>query len=131
FYKKAMLAFIPHRYFMKRSLYWACENMVQTKEGREIADWFLEANILAIKCFKTKLPAYLSVMSNEEIQSITVPVLYLDGEDNKGLSPTTAVERLHRLAPDIKTEVIPNAGHGLVFTHSETVSEKILDFLNN
>ena len=131
FEKRVFRGFIPHRYFMKRELYWVCENLVQTEKGRAIADELLDANMLSLSCFKTKMPAVMTVLSDEELKSIIVPVLYIDGENNKMLSSKKAVERLNNIAPDIKTEVIPNSGHGLVFTHPELVSEKILDFLNN
>jgi len=131
FYKQAMRGFLPHRYFMKKAMYWTCENLVQTEEGRTIADELLDANMLSISSFKTKIPPFLSVLSNTELQNIKVPVLYLDGDKNKVLSPKRAVERLARLAPEIKTEIIPNSGHGLIFTHPDIVTAKILDFLNN
>ncbi|MCP4180702.1 MAG: alpha/beta hydrolase [bacterium] len=129
FIKRVFWAFIPHRYFLKRELYWVCENMVETEKGRAIADEMVDANMLSIRCFKTKMPAFLTVLSDEELKSIKVPVIYIDGENNKMLSTKRAVERLNSLAPDIKTEIIPNSGHGLVFTHPEIVTEKILDFL--
>jgi len=131
FEKRVFWGFIPHRYFMKRELYWVCENLVQTEKGRAIAEELLDANMLSISCFKTKMPAFLTVLSDEELKSIKVPVIYIDGENNKMLSSKDAVKRLNSLAPDIKTEVIPNSGHGLVFTHPEIVTGKILDFLNN
>ncbi len=131
FEKRVFRGFIPHRYFMKKELYWVCENLVETEKGRAIADELLDANLLSISCFKTKMPAVMTVLSDDELKSIKVEVIYIDGENNKMLSPQKAIERLNSLAPDIKTEVIPNSGHGLVFTHPELVSEKILDFLNN
>ena len=87
--------------------------------------------MLSISCFKTKMPPLPTIMSDEELKSIKVPVLYLAGENDKILSVKYAVKRINSLAPDIKTEVIPNSGHGLVFTHPQIVNEKILDFLNN
>ncbi len=131
FEKRVFRGFIPHRYFMKKELYWVCENLVETEKGRAIADELLDANLLSISCFKTKMPAVMTVLSDDELKSIKVEVIYIDGENNKMLSPQKAIERLNSLAPDIETEVIPNSGHGLVFTHPKIVSKKILDFLNN
>ncbi|MDX5584423.1 MAG: alpha/beta hydrolase [Aureibaculum sp.] len=131
FVKRVFRGFIPHRYFMKKELYWVCENLVQTEKGRAIADELLDANMLSISCFKTKMPASMTVLSDEELRSIKVQLMYMDGVNNKMLSSKKAVERLKSIAPDITTEVIPNSGHGLVFTHPKIVSKKILDFLNN
>ena len=42
-----------------------------------------------------------------------------------------AVNRLDSISPNIRTEVIPNTGHGLMFTHPELINKKVLDFLDN
>lgn len=131
FEKRAFRGFIPLRYFMKKELYWSCEDMVQTEEGRVIADDHLEGLRLAIRCFKTKIPAAMTVLSDDEMKNIKVPVLYLAGENEKMYSVKNAVKRLNSISPMIKTEVIPNTGHCLMFTYPELVNEKILDFLNN
>lgn len=131
FEKRVFWGFIPLRYFMKRELYWVCEDMVQTEEGMAIADELLDGIQLAIRSFKTKIPASMTVLSDDELKSINVPFLYLVGENEKMHSVKDAVKRLNDIAPDIKTEVVQNAGHCLLFTHPEIVNERILDFLNN
>lgn len=137
FYIKPVLAkayevfrcFIPHRYFMKKELYWSCEDLVQTNKGRAIAEDHLNYLMLAIRSFKTKIPAPMTVWTDDELRSIKVPVLYIAGENEKMMSVKSAVKRLNYLAPDIKTEVIPNSGHAVFFSHPELVSEIILGFL--
>ena len=116
---------------MKRELCWVCEDMVETEEGRAIADDLLDGILLAIQSFKTKIPASMTVLSDDELKSIKVPFLYLVGENEKMHSVKDAVKRLSNIAPNIKTEVVQNAGHCLLFTHPEIVNEKIIDFLNN
>ena len=116
---------------MKRELCWVCEDMVQTEEGRAIADDLLDGIQLAIRSFKTKIPASMTVLTDDELKSIKVPFLYLVGENEKMHSVKEAVKRINNIAPSIKTEVVPNAGHCLLFTHPDLVNEKILDFLNN
>ena len=131
FEKRVFWGFIPLRYFMKRELCWVCEDMVQTEEGRAIADDLLDGILLAIQSFKTKIPASMTVLSDDELKSIKVPFLYLVGENEKMHSVKDAVKRLSNIAPNIKTEVVQNADHCLLFTHPEIVNEKIIDFLNN
>lgn len=131
FEKRVFWGFIPLRYFMKRELCWLCEDMVQTKEGQEIADDILDDLQLGIRSFKTKIPASMTVLSDEELKSIRVPFLYLVGENEKMHSVKDAVNRINTIAPGIKTEVVKNTGHCLLFTDPEVVNEKILDFLNN
>ena len=116
---------------MKKELYWTCEDMVQTEEGRAFAEDHLDGLRLAIRSFKIKIPASMTVLSDDELGGIDVPVLYIAGENEKMYSVNDAVARLNSLAPGIVTEVIPNTGHCLMFTRPELVSERILDFLNN
>ena len=131
FEKRVFRGFIPLRYFMKKELYWSCEDMVQSAEGRAIADDHLEGLRLAIRSFKTKIPPSMTVLSDDELNSIQVPVLYLAGENEKMHSVKDAVERLKTINPGIATEVIPNTGHCLMIAYPDLVNEKILDFLNN
>jgi pimeloyl-ACP methyl ester carboxylesterase len=69
------------------------------------------------------------VLKDQELCSIKVPTLYLVGENEKLYSAQKAVQRLNKVAPHIKTEIIPNAGHDLEIVQAEMVNRKILDFL--
>ena len=131
FEKRVFRGFIPLRYFMKKELYWICEDMVRTEEGRAIADDHLDGLRLAMRSFKIKIPASMTVLSDDELESIRVPVLYLAGENEKMHSVKDAVIRLNSISPIIQTEVVPNTGHCLMFTNPELVNEKILDFLEH
>jgi len=130
FEKRVFRGFIPLRYFMKKELYWSCEDLIQTAKGKAIAENHLDGLRLAIRSFKTKIPPAMTVLSDMELKSIEVPVLYLVGENEKMHSVKDAVKRLNEISPQIKTEVIPNTGHCLMFLYPEIVNEKILEFLN-
>ena len=56
----------------------------------------------------------MTILSYDEPNGITVPVLYIAGENEKKYSVSEAVKRLHSKAPMIETEVVPNAGHCLI-----------------
>ena len=116
---------------MKKELYWVCEDMAQTKEGRAMLDDHLDGLRLAIRSFKIKIPASMTVLSDEELRNIKSPVLYLVGENEKMHSVEEAVKRLNSISPLIKTEVVPNTGHCLMFCCPDLVNAKILDFLKN
>ena len=70
-----------------------------------------------------------TVLKDSELRSIRVPTLYLAGENEKIYSARKAVQRLGRVAPNIDTQVIPNAGHGLTVEQADVVNGKILEFL--
>lgn len=129
FEKRVFRGFIPLRHFMKKELYWSCEDFVQTEEGRAFADDHLDGLRLAIRSFKTKIPASMTVLSDDELKRIKIPVLYLAGEYEKMYSVKDAVRRLDSISPHFTTEVIPDAGHCLMFSKPEVVTDHILDFL--
>ena len=70
-----------------------------------------------------------TVLEDEDLRSIKVPTLFLVGENERLYSAQEAVQRLNRVAPHIKTEIIPNAGHDLTVVQAEMVNRKVLDFL--
>lgn len=93
-----------------------------------LADDFL----LSARCFKPVKPKELpklTAMSDKELQHLTMPTLFLAGENEVLYSAQNAVQRLNEVAPQIQTEVIPNAGHDLLLVQTEMVNQKIVTFL--
>jgi pimeloyl-ACP methyl ester carboxylesterase len=89
---------------------------------------------LAFKCFKFKMPVTPLVLTDSELKSIKVPVLFLVGEHEviySHYSAKDAVEKLNRVAPQIKTEIIPGASHDITFVQPELVDVKIIKFIKN
>ena len=58
-----------------------------------------------------------------------VPFLFFRGANEKVYSPLKVMERLERVAPNIKKGIIPGAGHDLFVVKKETVNSWILKFL--
>jgi pimeloyl-ACP methyl ester carboxylesterase len=90
------------------------------------SDGFACAHILVPR--KYVLPKKLS---DQEWQSLHVPMLVLVGEHEKHYSPTKAVRRLNRVAPQVKIEVISGAGHDLTLVQADVVNQKVLEFLRS
>ncbi|UTB32375.1 MAG: alpha/beta hydrolase [Methanobacterium sp. ERen5] len=86
---------------------------------------------LASKCFKIRQPPAPTVLGDAELKNIEIPVLYMVGENEKIYSPTKAVNRIKSVAPQIKTEIIPNAGHDLTSVQNKMINSKVLEFLSN
>jgi pimeloyl-ACP methyl ester carboxylesterase len=84
---------------------------------------------LASKSFKTRRPPEPTVFDDDEWKSIGVPMLYVVGENEKIYSAEKAVQHLNTVAPQIKTDIIPGAGHDLVSVQAEMVDEMVLKFL--
>lgn len=124
---RAILSMLPVRYFTKSLMYWVMADAVEKDE--KLMGELVDAMFLASRCFKTRRPPEPTVFDDNEWKSIEVPVLYVVGENEKIYSAQKAVQRLNTLAPQIKTEIIPGAGHDLVSVQAEMVNEKILEFL--
>jgi pimeloyl-ACP methyl ester carboxylesterase len=69
------------------------------------------------------------VWSDAEWASLKVPALFLVGEHEVIYSAEKAVRRLKRVAPQVRTEIIPGAGHDLTFAQAAVINQKILEFL--
>jgi pimeloyl-ACP methyl ester carboxylesterase len=127
---RAVLCLVPHRYFIKSFLYWLLEDFAQKDEAsRILLDEEIDAAFLRIRCFKRIRLANPTVLDDDEFQSIKVPTLYLVGENEKIYSAQKAIQRLHQVAPHIRAEIIPNAGHDLTIVQTEMVNTKVLEFL--
>lgn len=127
---RASLSVLPHRHFTRSFLYWLLADLAQKDDaGRALLDEEADAVYLAIRSFKPRRLVNPTVLTDDELQGLTVPTLFLVGENEKLYSAERAVRRLNRVAPHIETQVVPDAGHDLTVVQTELVNEKILRFL--
>jgi len=131
FMKSALLALIPHRHYVKKAMTYILEDLANKGEsGRSEVEFVAENAFLGLRCFKPKMLVNPTVLTDGELQDFKVPTLFLIGENEKIYSFEDAVLRLKNMAPHIKVEVIPNAGHDLTIVQAEMVNRLILNFLN-
>ena len=130
FLKHATLSLIPHRKYVKKTMFRVLEDLVNKDEaGRAMAEEQVEQMFLSQRCFKPKMLPGPTVLTDIELQNLNVPTLYLVGENEKIYSPQEAIQRLNRISPQINTALIPNAGHDLTVVQSDMVNKIILNFL--
>jgi len=127
--KYAIFSIVPHPYFMKNFFYWLMPDFVR-KDGAEVTR-IIEESFISIRCFKSQTLLNPTVLTDTELQNIKVPILFLIGEREKvyGRSVQQVIQRLNNVAPQIRTTIIPGAGHDLTFVQADLVNEKILEFL--
>ena len=70
------------------------------------------------------------VWSDADWGRLRVPTLFLVGEHEKIYSPTKALQRLERIAPAVRGELVAGAGHDLTFVAAAAVNRRIVEFLN-
>ena len=128
FVRIIFMRLFPFGYLTRSFLFWNCEDGVK-KDKTAVESWS-DGIFLAKQCFKYKPVIPIpTVLNDNEWKRIKVPTLFIVGENEKKYSAHSAVQRLKSIAPQIKTEIIPNAGHDLLFAQTEMVNKKLLEFL--
>jgi pimeloyl-ACP methyl ester carboxylesterase len=128
---RALLCTLPVRYFTRSFMRWLLQDLAQRDEdGRKMVEEWADFTYTAMRSFAPRRMLIPTVFSDTELQGIKLPILYLVGEHEKMYPARKALERLHRVAPQIKTEIIPGAGHDLTIVQAEMLNRKVLDFLN-
>jgi pimeloyl-ACP methyl ester carboxylesterase len=122
----------PHKFFMTHFLTnWMCQDLA--KKGDELSKQMLEHwmndALMAMKCFTFRMPITPTVLSDNELQSINIPVLFLVGEHEVLYPADQAVRRINAMAPSIVTEIVPNASHDLTISQTQIVNSKTISFL--
>jgi pimeloyl-ACP methyl ester carboxylesterase len=125
-----VLGILPFKYTRRCSLYSVWKDLLKSsKEGKKIVDDRVEYFNIAMKSFKFKLGVQPNMLTDIELNKLSMPVLYLIGEHDTVCNPKLAIERLNKAAPEIKTELISGTGHDLMFTHTDKINKLMLDFL--
>jgi pimeloyl-ACP methyl ester carboxylesterase len=132
FYVRALLCLLPSTRFNRSFMFWLLEDWAKKDaESRRMAIESADDMALAARCFKAKGMVVSTVLSDSEWQSLKVPTLYMVGEHEKIYDAHKALERLQQAAPQVKTELIPGAGHDLSIVQAELVTSKVLEFLKD
>lgn len=130
FLKPALLSMLPHRHFVKKGMETILADLWEKDEaGRKYAEYWVDHLNLALRCFKPKMMVSPTVLTDAEWRNLEIPVLFMVGENEKIYSAREAVERLHKIAPQIRSEIVSDAGHDLPVVQAESVNKKILEFL--
>jgi pimeloyl-ACP methyl ester carboxylesterase len=130
FLKRAVLCLIPHRRFLDDLMHWVLEDAVNGDDSmRRQVEELVEDNYLGLRSFEFKQLVNPTVLSDAELQSFEVPVLFLVGEHEKIYSADAAVSRLRTVAPAIEVVLVPDAGHDLTLVQTGLVNRTVVEFL--
>ena len=109
--------------------YWMFgDSMRKGGTSRRLVEEITDDGYLAMRILLRGKIVNPRVFTDPELQSLQMPILYLVGEHERIYSPRKAVQRLNRVAPGIKTEIIPQVGHDMM-AQAELVSRKAVEFL--
>jgi pimeloyl-ACP methyl ester carboxylesterase len=124
------LCAVPHPSFTHSFLEWLLEDLAnKDASSRALLEDEAAASFQAIRSFRPKPMVAPTLLSENDWKSLRVRTLFLVGENEKIYSADSALRHLHDVAPQVQTEIIPGAGHGLLIVQAELVVGKILDFL--
>lgn len=130
FLKRGFLGVLPFRRFNRSMMFWLLGDLVRKdKSSRRLAEDYADHIYLSQRYFKPKSLIKPTILTDQELKSITVPTLFVVGENEKIYSAEKALARLKSVAPQIRTELIPDAGHDLTLVQAEMVNRKVLEFL--
>ncbi|GAA3042002.1 alpha/beta fold hydrolase [Kitasatospora sp. NPDC127116] len=85
----------------------------------------LMALVRASMGFRRRLPP-AATLTDEELGRLTAPALFLLGERSALHDSRAVADRLHRLVPAARVEIVPGAGHSLPTDDPATVTAGIL-----
>lgn len=127
FIVRLSLAAISSRRFLPSFCRWIFADMA--REDPKWLDATLEDLLVIMRTLQPRKVPIPPVVSDAEWGRLRVPTLFLVGENETIYDARRAVRRLQRVAPMVKSEVIPGAGHDLTFAQPDLVNRSILAFL--
>jgi pimeloyl-ACP methyl ester carboxylesterase len=115
---------------LRRMLAWLFQDSVRTSDASRALFEETVAEMQKIwHLFALPRPLWSTVLDDQAWQGFGVPCLFLVGENEKIYSAKAAIRRLNRVAPQVRAEIIPNAGHDLTIVQADLVVSKVLGFL--
>lgn len=115
---------------LTRMLRWLFQDAVRSGgDARAQVEEAINDVRMAVRLFALPRPPWPTVIDDKGWQGFRVPCLFLVGEHEKIYSAQAAVRRLNRVAPQVKAEIIPGAGHDLTMVQADLVFRKVLGFL--
>jgi len=131
FYARSLLALL-HPYFFRSHLFWLFEDSVRQDEVtlKELDEFQAQTRaVVRLLEFTFAYGVFPTKLKDDELKSLKVPTLFIVGEHEKIYSASRAVQRLNTLAPQVKTMIIPQAGHDVLTLQTQTVNNEVLEFL--
>jgi len=115
---------------LRRTLHWLSPDAVRGDDAcRSRVEQAITDVQMAVRHFALPAPDWPTILDDKAWQGLGVPCLFLVGENEKIYSAKAAVGRLKRVAPQVKAEIIPGAGHDLTLVQPDLLARRVLAFL--
>ncbi|GED85107.1 alpha/beta fold hydrolase [Streptomyces sp. 6-11-2] len=83
-----------------------------------------------VRAFRIRRPAPLP-LSEEELSTVRTPLYLVLGKRSLLVHPKRQVERVPRLIPGARAEIVSNTGHGPQIDHADEVNRRMLGFMDS
>jgi non-heme chloroperoxidase len=109
----------------------SCYNLDQF-DGARVSDQAWQNTFYT--AIRTALPAAVGCVAawqedfRADLAKITVPVLVIQGDQDRVLPPVATGNRLPALLGDVRHVLIRSAPHAIIWTHAAEVNQRLLDF---
>lgn len=127
FIARLMLAGVLSRWLLRPLCCWIFADMA--RKDPHWLDELLDEMRTGMRSLGPRSLPMPQVWTDAQWQAPTVPTLFLVGEHETIYDPREAVLRLRRVAPEVRSEIIPGAGHDLSIVQAETVDRRIVEFV--
>jgi pimeloyl-ACP methyl ester carboxylesterase len=101
---------------------------VAAAKGTVLEETFIHHQEMVVRYCRSAI-MYPTVYSDAELKRIDHSALLLIGAGDKIYNPQKAIQRAQRWVPNLRAEIIPNAGHLLIMDQPEYINTRILKFL--
>lgn len=83
---------------------------------------------LGVRAYRIRRPAPLP-LSDAELSTVRTPLHLILGKRSLLVHPRRQVERVPRLVPGARAEIISNTGHGPQIDHADEVNRRMVAFM--
>ncbi len=128
-WRAILLDYVPSRRVVKNYFYWLSPDCVRDGVARAAVDEMVEEQMLARRCFRRLRPPSPTVLSDDELKRLD-RTMFLVGENEVIYEADRAVDRLNRVAPQIKTIIAADADHNLALCRPQWLADEVLRFIS-
>ncbi|MFD9542324.1 alpha/beta fold hydrolase [Streptomyces sp. NPDC060022] len=84
----------------------------------------------SVRAYRIRRPAPLP-LTDDELSTVRTPLYLALGRRSLLVHPQRQMERIPRLVPGTRAEIISGTGHGPQIDHAEEINRRMLDFMNS
>jgi len=126
---RALLALLPWKGFLHGFIDWAAPEMARDPRWASARKAMIEDAALGTRCFARRKMVPPLPPSDEEWWKLAVPALLLFGDQEVIFDPKATAEKMSRVAPQVKLEVLPGVSHDFFVVAAGEVNRRALEFL--